>query len=329
MMRYPRISIIIPARHVDRYLEECIKHCLALRYPDFEIIILLDEKEIVENIKVDDRLRIVVAGNISPWNKRRLGAESATGEYVALIDGDAFPSEKWLEKAVRNFEDEDVIAVLGPAVTPKEDTILQKASGCVFLSSLVGGMYGYRYVQKERRIVHDCHTCNFIVPKGLFLEVARASDVNYWPGEDTKLYLDLTARGGAKGKIVYDPEALVYHHRKKLFIPHLKQMWGYVTTPFILNGRNFFSKILHILPVWLVIGGVTTIILTSLGMINPFITLLLIGIYLFAVLLSSLLACGKSDFKIVPLVFAGIILTHIVYGVGFIKYLTTGRGRNL
>jgi hypothetical protein len=285
---------------------------------------LLDEANHIEELVNDGRVKILVTGHISPWKKRRIGAESSTGDYIALLDSDAYPSKNWLNNALKNFKNRHVFAVMGPAITPDEDTILQKASGCVYLSPLVGGLYRYRYVPTKKRVINDCHTCNFIVQKYLFLDVSKDSEVNYWPGEDTKLYLDLKAKAGPEEEILYDPDALVYHHRRSLFVPHLKQIYGYVTTPFILSGRSFTSKIIHTLPMWLIIGGIVGITLTLLRTINPFIMPTICIIYFFSVLLSTFLACRKSSLKIILLVFLGTVLTHIVYGVGLIKYIIFG-----
>lgn len=41
-MQNPKVSIIIPLKEYNSYIEECIRHCLELDYPDFEIIVLPD-----------------------------------------------------------------------------------------------------------------------------------------------------------------------------------------------------------------------------------------------------------------------------------------------
>ena len=39
----PKVSIIIPCKHIDNYTEQCIRHIKELDYSDFETIVLPDE----------------------------------------------------------------------------------------------------------------------------------------------------------------------------------------------------------------------------------------------------------------------------------------------
>ncbi len=308
-----KVSIIIPAKKSSENLRKCLEQCLKLNYDSFEIIVLLDAEENLGFPKT----RVLATGNSSPSRKRLVGAEHATGEFLAFIDDDAYPSRDWLKEAMKSFNDEEVAVVGGPAVTPEEDTPSQKASGFVFSSVLVGGPYTYRYFPGKKREVDVCPTCNLIMRKSSFMELG-GSDVDFWPGEDTKLCLDVINR--LQKKIMYDPKVIVYHHRRKLLVPHLKQIWRYATTPFILTGRNIFQKILHLFPSLMLIGIILGSILSLMGYMQLFF-LSVASIYAIAVLISSIHSCGKSGLSVVPLVFIGTILTHIVYGIGNLKYL--------
>jgi len=58
----PFISIIIPAKDNNSYLEECVTHCKRLDYPEYEIIVLPDE-EISQGWK---NVRVVSTGAAGP-----------------------------------------------------------------------------------------------------------------------------------------------------------------------------------------------------------------------------------------------------------------------
>ncbi|MFQ6136537.1 MAG: glycosyltransferase family 2 protein [Candidatus Hydrothermarchaeales archaeon] len=64
----------------------------------------------------------------------------------------------------------------------------------------------------------DLHSCNFIVRRDV-LEKVRW-DEKYWSGEATLMCLGMKKLGK---KMVEAPD-VVYHHRRSLFIPHLKQV---------------------------------------------------------------------------------------------------------
>ena len=94
-----KVSIIIPIKEVNNYVEEAIPYLLDLDYKDYEIIILPDK----ESDKKFEKTRIITTGEIGPSEKRDIGAKKAKGELLAFIDDDAYPKKDWLKNVVLNF----------------------------------------------------------------------------------------------------------------------------------------------------------------------------------------------------------------------------------
>lgn len=313
----PKVSIIIPCREINGYARESIEHCLSLDYPDFEVLLLPDSEQNIDSSNV----RVIPTGPIGPSEKRDLALNHASGEILAFIDDDAYPSECWLREAVKHFKDDEVAAVGGPAVTPMGDGLLQKASGFVYSSFLGSGSLRARYIPGKQSEVDDHPSCNFVIRKSVFQQVGGFSTL-FWPGEDTKLCLEITDK--LHKKIIYDPEVLVYHHRRSLFQPHLRQVWSYAV------HRGYFAKrfpqtsrrVSFLLPSLFCLGLLFGIAASFLNPILGMIFLSVIAIYLLLALFSSL---QSRDIRIMPLVFTGIITTHLTYGTGFIKGLLTRR----
>lgn len=261
-------------------------------------------------------MRVIPTGEIAPPYKRDMGLSQARGEILAFIDDDAYPVKNWLSNAVKNFVDPKVAAVGGPAVTPNEDNLMQQASGLVYSSFVVGNIYAYRYVPKKRIEIEDYPTCNLLIRRQIMQQVG-GFNVCFWPGEDTKVCLEITKK--LHYKIIYDPEVLVYHHRRMLFIPHLKQIAnyavhrGYFVKIFPETSFKFAYFIPSIFIVSLILGAGLAWLFPGLRIAY----LLFISLYLVIVLLSSLF---KNIF-LIPLVFLGSILTHLTYGVCFLKGL--------
>ena len=261
-------------------------------------------------------VRIFPTGPVCPAEKRDIALKYAKGEIVAFIDDDAYPSRDWLKNAVENFKDENVAAVGGPAVTPSEDSLRQKASGKIFGSLLVSARYAYRYVIREKREVDDYPSCNLLVRKSVMQEIGGFK-TNFWPAEDTKLCLDITKKMGKK--IIYDPKVLVYHHRRPVFLPHLKQVANYALHRgyFVKRYPETSLRLAYFVPsIFLValVGGVILSLYSSGFRI----------MYLAGILAYLLLAFGFSitkDLRLVPFVFLGILLTHLSYGFHFLKGL--------
>jgi len=312
-MNYPFVSVIIPVKDNNSYLEECISYCKKLDYPQYEIIVLPD-KEISQDW---ENVRVIPTGPLGPAEKRDIGMEKSRGEILAFLDADAFPSERWLKSAAKYFQNKEIAAIGGPAVTPEGDSLKQKASGLVYSSFPGGGTCTYRYIPKKMREVDDYPSCNLLVRKEILKKIGGFKSL-FWPGEDTVLCLNITKK--LKKKIIYDPDVLVYHHRRKLFIPHLKQVKSYALHRgyFVKKFPQTSFRLSYFLPSLfvsgLIIGGI-------LSLIVPFIrSIFLTGvlIYLFLVFLSSL---SSKNSLLVLLVFSGIILTHLTYGFAFIKGL--------
>jgi cellulose synthase/poly-beta-1,6-N-acetylglucosamine synthase-like glycosyltransferase len=312
-MKYPKVSIIIPFKSFNQKLEECIKYCNELDYPNYEIILLPDNKCDIsyKNVKV------IPTGQIGPSEKRDIGMKNSSGEIFAFLDDDAFPIKDWLKNAIRHFEDKEIGAVVGPAVTPDNDDIWQKGSGLVFSSYLASGKYVYRYLPKSIRYEDDYPTVNFIVPKDVIDKIG-GFDNTYWPGEDTILCLKITR--DLKKKIIYDPKVLVYHHRRRLFKEHLKQVSNYAT------HRGFFVKKFpetsfrfgYFVPSLFVLGIILGFVLS---MFFPLIKIVYISVLLLYLLLLIIEGIRVKNLKLGILVFLGILSTHIVYGIWFIKGL--------
>ena len=312
------VSILIAVKAWGKTLGQCVARCQELAFPNFEILILPDLP--VTRKFYDERIKIIPTGAVSPARKRDMALNFATGGIIAFIDDDAYPVKDWLKYAVENFQDEDVAAVGGPAITPLEDTLLQKASGMVYSSFLVSGNFTYRYLPLKRREIDDYPSCNLLVRKSIFQELGGFK-TNFWPGEDTKLCLDITKKLGKK--IIYDPKVLVYHHRRALFLPHLRQVASYALHRgyFVKKYPQTSLKISYFIPSLFVIGLIAGMMLSFISSPLQAPYHFIMRFYLCSVLFFSI----NKDFRFILPVFAGIILTHITYGSFFLQGLVSKR----
>ena len=314
--RFPFVSIIIPVSRMNNYLRESIKKCLQLNYPKYEIIVLPDEKFSFDEELKDEKINIVPTGQVTPPEKRDIGIKPAKGEIIAFLDDDTLPTKDWIMNAVGHFEDERVAAVGGPAVTPASDNINQIASGAVYSSWLVAGINTYRYIPYKVREVEDYPTCNLFARKGI-LEQIKGFNTKFWPGEDTILCLKIKL---LNKKIVYDPDVKVYHHRRELFKAHLNQIKSYALHRgyFVKRYPETSFKISYFIPslfdIGLIMGG-------FLSFIFPPVRIFYFGIIAFYLSLLSLNSIPAMKIKLMYLVFFGILSTHIIYGIYFIKGL--------
>jgi len=308
-------SIIIPFKEYNSYLFESLSYLNIQTYRNFEVILLPDYSD---NNKPKGIIEIPT-GHLKPADKRDIGAKNARGDFLVFIDDDVYPNDKWLEKSLEYFSDPGIAMVCGPGLTPQNDSPRQIASGNIYESFIVSGRFTYRYKPGRKRFVNDFPSSNMIIRKNIFDEIGGFS-TKYWPGEDTKLCLDIVYN--LKKKILYSPELFCYHHRRKVFSPHLKQVYsyaihrGFFVKKFPQNSRNFA----YFVPLILIFFFVTFPFLSIIHKIFPWIYTSIIFIYLSMVFLSSI---KFHNLNIFGYIFLGTILTHFTYGFGFLKGLIT------
>ena len=97
--RFPRVSILLPARNEEAVIGDCVRSLLAQDYPDFEMLVLDDGSTdgtgavLAALVREDARLR-VLSGRPLPegwlgkhWACQQL-AEAATGDLLLFTDAD-------------------------------------------------------------------------------------------------------------------------------------------------------------------------------------------------------------------------------------------------
>ena len=309
----PEVSIIIPTVQINDYIRESIPHILNMDYIDFEVIIFPDMK----TDEVFEKTIIIPTGKIGPAQKRDLAIKFATGKILAFLDDDAYPEKDWLIIAVKHFIDDKVYAVGGPAITPSDDSFWQRVSGAVFMTVIGGGNPDRYWPIGNIKVVDDWPSVNLLVRKDIFSEIGGFNS-KYWPGEDTKLCLDLTERGGI---IIYDPAVRVRHHRRGGFFKHLKQIGsyglhrGYFAKKYPGNSFKYKYFVPSLFDIYVVISIITLLFYSSISLyfIAGYVLYLLALIYGFFDIYKK-----EKKFLVSFSAIIYIIFTHLWYGVKFI-----------
>ena len=97
----PKISIIVAAYKVEKYLRKCVDSILNQTYHNIEIILVNDGSpdacgSICDEYAIqDDRVKVIHKENGGQATARNRGLEVASGEYVGFVDGD-----DWIEPAM-------------------------------------------------------------------------------------------------------------------------------------------------------------------------------------------------------------------------------------
>lgn len=296
-MKKPIFTIIIPVRQINDYVLETKLHLQKQTFRGYELLVITDQ----------------ISQQTHPSFKRNLGAKMAKGRYLAFLDDDSYPDRNWLKNALSVFKHyPNASAVCGPCLIPPKDDIYQKASGLLWSSFLGSGGAGqYRNSPQPTRKVDDYPSVNLIVEKADFFRVGGFNQ-KFWPGEDTLLCLSLTKKLGKD--IIYHPSIRVYHHRRRIIIPHLQQITRYAV------HRGLFAKkfpqtscrLGYFMPSFFVLY---LLILPFL----PKIFLIPLFLYIIALIFTFIdFLYQNNPINISLLAIFTIPITHIYYGILFI-----------
>ncbi|MFO7936092.1 MAG: glycosyltransferase [Kiritimatiellia bacterium] len=316
--KIPMISVVIACPAPSAYLTECLNALEKQTYSNFEVIVLPDEPA---GIKADLDLKVIATGKTRPAEKRNKGIDNAEGEIIAFLDDDAYPVPNWLKCAVKYFASEDVGGVGGPGETPRDDPFMAQAGGRVYANRYVSGNFRYRYAgDRVRSSVDDYPSCNLFIRKDL-LEKIGGYRTDFWPGEDTILCSDIVIKEGRR--IVYDPWAVVYHHRRCLFRPHLRQIGRYALHRghFVKRFPDTSLKLSYLIPSLLITGIIAGIPVCLLFPPLWYLYAGVIALYLIITFFSSVSLNPLMWF----VTWLGVIATHIVYGIRFLQGLLSKR----
>jgi cellulose synthase/poly-beta-1,6-N-acetylglucosamine synthase-like glycosyltransferase len=313
-----KYSFIIPVKEINDYVRESVLKILEIPRDDYEIIIYPDFGN--ESGESWPKTR-QIGSDRNPSTKRSMAMKDASGDFLVFIDDDAYPRKDILDSLDKDFGDEKIAAVGGPAMTPDSDSFLQKVSGAVYLSRLSGG-FPERYAPiGKKRFISDWPTVNLTIRKKVFESVGGFNS-NFWPGEDTKLCLDIIDKLDKKNMILYDPKVIVWHHRREGLARHLKQIAGYGL------HRGYFAKkypktsfkFPYFVPTFFFLFAVFGLIL---GYCFPLLMkLYALGWIIYGMAMIKVIFDIKRFQKELPVAFYALVyifLTHIVYGARFIQ----------
>ncbi len=313
---HPPVTIAIPVKYWNQWVIESVQGCLKLDYPSFEVWLLPDHPPPAEyqrqlDALQDPRIKVVYTGPMITPRQRNVAIEKSPTDIIAFTDSDAYPQPDWLSKAVPLLQG-DIGVVAGPNVTPPEDPLPFRVAGNV-MRSLLGFGGGYiRHTPCRRQFVTEMPTCNMVFRR--IPGVLLPGDL--YTGDDMVFCADIRAHGK---KILYDPAVVVYHHRRRVFRPFLRQFYLYgLYKGGLFHSAHEVAYLWNAMPAALVLYLAVALLmlaawpgawLTRLGLLPA-------AIYLALVLAESVrTAGGLAEFILNIPAFLG---AHLSYGIGFL-----------
>lgn len=98
-----KVTVIVPAYNVEKYIEKCIDSIMQQTYKNLEIIVVDDGSKdrtgiILDGIQLtDQRVKVIHQQNGGVSSARNAGLNEATGDYVVFVDGDDYLAADFVE----------------------------------------------------------------------------------------------------------------------------------------------------------------------------------------------------------------------------------------
>jgi cellulose synthase/poly-beta-1,6-N-acetylglucosamine synthase-like glycosyltransferase len=262
-----------------------------------------------------ERLEIIVARGKQPSVQRNAAMKAARGEVLYFLDDDSVPLPGNLRRVVAHFSDPTVQMVGGPNLCPADAPALEQVFALV-LGSWAFGPSRARYTpvgtvraSSEKELI----LCNLAARRETMLQLGGFNEALY-PNEENALMDELQKRGG---KLLYDPELIVYRRPRASLSAFAKMLRTYGrgraeqfrVHPTLGSALNFGPPVFCVYLLALLVA-----LLLNRAQPAWFAPLGLYGVVVLAIA-GALIPRGGlwRAIAAIPLV----ILTHLLYGVGF------------
>lgn len=309
-----KVCIIIPVKNISPGFDACIKSVLNLNYNNFEIIIVDDSEKGDLQFPADNynaKIQIFRSHGKGPSCARNLAVRKTNADFLAFTDSDCIVDKDWLIELLKGFElFPEAAACGGIQKLPGDATSFEKK---VFLfMQKTGFITDYMRQPGKKNIIAVSHnaSCCVIYKKDIFLEIGGFLE-GLWPGEDVELDFRLIRKGY---KLIFNPGAMVYHHRPKNLEKFSAMMYRYGEAMGILTRRYGIFRKIQLLPVL----SVSVIVLFSLAFLSGFLPLFLMAVSTVLCLLFIYVRFNLNTFFL-------CCLSFVYWNMGFLKRFISGK----
>jgi len=231
---YKKVTLYVPCYNAEKYISECLEGVLKQTYPLDEILIV-DDGSTDKTVEIASKYPVRIIQhevNKGLATARNTGFKNAKSEYVASLDADCVPEPDWLKKLMENFTEEGIAGVGGKLIEKYTNTLVNKWRA-VHMKQNHG----------DNKIINP----DYIFGSNNVFKRSAVEDIGYYNENYRTNYedVDLSNRLKERGyKLVYEPEAKVYHLLKDTLSSLLDRgwRWGYAGRT-DLSRKELFKKI--------------------------------------------------------------------------------------
>lgn len=313
------VSVVIPCRNEEKYIENCISSFINQTYPSELISIIVADgmstdntrKIIQEMSKINRNIVLVENKGLSAPKGMNLGIKYNESDIVIIFGAHAYADKDFIKENVLALEDNEIGCVGGVINTINENikgAAIAEAMSCPFG---VGNAL-FRYAEKESFV----DTVGFGAYRRTLLEKIGLFDEELVRNQDDELNFRVIKSGT---KILLSPKIKSKYFSRGNFKSLWRQYYQYGFWKVrVIQKHKKPASIRHLIPLafvlFLAIGGL-------LSLFSDFIRTVYLSIILMYILLDvyfSLKVSIQKSISYLGYLFISFPLLHISYGLGFI-----------
>lgn len=238
-----KVSVLIPAYNVEKYISQCLESVCNQTYPDIEIIVIDDGSNdatfsiISKYAKDDPRIAALSRENKGVAHSRNELLDHAKGEYVLFVDSDDWIEPDMISTLVGLSEKYSVDLVMCRNVnvnTTKNDSVVDVWNKDEILKKFL----------EHRELTGSL--CNKLIKRQLFDGIRFTPGISY--GEDAMVIWDIIGR---LDKMVYTTEEFYHYRMNATSISHqglseakmsVLQVWDYISNSDLAQKHNLTKQ---------------------------------------------------------------------------------------
>lgn len=195
------ISIVIRTKDEEQWIGQCLRRVNDQSLRDIEIVLVDNQstdKTVAKARDVCPDLELVEVDDYKPGLALNKGIEASEGVYIVCLSAHCIPhDETWLENLRKNFENDEIAGVYGRQLPTKYSDPVDKRD-------LIRTFGLERRVQSKDTFFHNA---NSMIRRDLWRTFPFKEDVT---NIEDQIWANEVINEGYK--IVYEPDAVVYHH---------------------------------------------------------------------------------------------------------------------
>ncbi|MCI0849756.1 MAG: glycosyltransferase family 2 protein [Chloroflexi bacterium] len=317
----PFVSVIVPMRNEQRYVERCLASLAKQTYPPdrFEVIVIdggsTDGSRALVEAMRDSVPALQIVENRGRHTARglNLGLATARGEVIARVDAHAAVAEDFLQECVAALRRTAADVVGGPIETLGEGSVGESVALAVSSPFGVGNAV-FRYSQREQwtdTVAFPAYRRDVFDRFGPFAEIEA--------GEDDDLHYRLRD-GGAR--ILLTPAIRSTYYARNSLWGLSRQYFSYGQAKVaVLSRHPFRARIRQLVPAALIVALVVSAVLAAFGGLLIVPLAVLVTSYVTASLAVSLAIARRRGWRHALRLPLAFVCMHMAYGLGFLSGL--------